>query len=135
MMRDEYLRSAESNESQGNKNENVGRGSHTLFGLQNSDNLIGPNGGQLSAIAAPGNVRHCVWGRYLDVPWAECREVWCLTETDDQAVGKRVRACGVLDAHGLLGQHMWYAVAEKVAVVVAEPRRPLCRSSPYVGHS
>ena len=91
MVRDGYLRSAKSNEPQGSKNGNIKRGTHTLFGLPDSDNLIGPNRGQLSAITAPGNVRHRVWGRNLDIPWAECREIWCLAETDDQAVGKRTR--------------------------------------------
>ena len=36
------------------------------------------------------------------------------------------------DVRELLGQHTWYAGGEKVAVAVAESRRPLCRSSPYV---
>jgi len=91
MVRDGCLRSVGSNGPQGNKNWNTGRGTYAFFGLPDSDNLVSPNGCQLSAITAPGNVRHCVWGRYLDVPWAKCREIWCLTETDDQTVGKRAR--------------------------------------------
>ena len=86
--RDRYSRSAEPNETRGGKDRNARGKTHTLFGLPNPDNLIDPYGGQLPTITAPGNVRHCVWGRYLDVPWAKRREVGCLTETYDEALEK-----------------------------------------------
>lgn len=73
-----------SREPRGSKNGNAGSGTHALFGLPDPDNLIDPYGGQLSAITAPGDVRHCVLGGHLNVPWAECRKVGYLTKTDYQ---------------------------------------------------
>jgi len=71
----------------GSEDGGTGSGTHALFGLPNPDGLVNPYGGQLFSITAPGNVRHRIWmwERYLDVPWAKRREVWYLTETDDQA--------------------------------------------------
>lgn len=44
-----------------------------------------------------------------------------------------MRAYTALDVRGSLGQHTWYAAVEKAVAVVAEPRRHLYRSLPYVG--
>ena len=54
------------------------RGTNTLFGLPNSDNLVNTHCCQFFPITAPGDVRHRVRGRYLDVPWTKRREVGCL---------------------------------------------------------
>ena len=66
-------------------------GTHALFGLPDSDDLVDPDRSQLSTITTPGDVRHYVRGRYLDVPWAERREVWCLIEPGDQTLERRAR--------------------------------------------
>jgi len=70
-----------------------GSETHALFGMPDPDNLVNPHGGQLFAITAPGDVRHYMWGGYLDVPWTKRREVWCLTETDDQTWVKDTWNC------------------------------------------
>jgi len=80
-------------ETRGNKNEGAGSGTHALFGLPDPDSLVNPRGGQLFAITAPGDVRHCMRGRYLDVPWTKRREVWCLSKTDDKTCINDTRDC------------------------------------------
>jgi hypothetical protein len=74
----------ETHETRCSKNKGAWSGTHALFGLPDPDNLVNPHGGQLFAITAPGDVRHCMRGRYLDIPWTKGREVWCLTKIDDQ---------------------------------------------------
>ena len=60
------------------------RETNAFFGLPNPDDFVDSHCGQLPSITAPGDIRHGVWRRYLDVPWAKRREVRCLTETNDQ---------------------------------------------------
>ena len=83
----------EPHEPRENNNGSVRSGTHTLFGLPDPDNLVDPNSGELSAITAPGDVRHYVRGRYLDVPRAKRREVRCLTETNDGTCVNSAQTC------------------------------------------